>query len=351
MRELFYSTLKYYCRIILWFYFKRWQVANKKWVPDSPVIFVANHQNSFLDAVVVACSTHRDTWFLARGGVFEKSWARKILSWLKMMPVFRFRDGFGTLKKNDETFEACAALLSRGESVLIFAEGNHDDAWRLRPLQKGFARIALLAEQKNNWQLGVKIVPVGIQYEQKDQSLSRVLVTFGAPILVSDVIDATDSSADQMNDLITYTTASLQPLMLHIEAEDYQQKVNYLFHYRVKSSDLSEQLVYDQAMIQSYLPEESLPKPLARKRFWNPFYTYWFLNTLIPWLLIQWVLKTKMKDPQFTSSLKFSLGMVLVPLVLAAQTALCFHLTQSWMWAIAYFGSVPLAIKIHSRLV
>ena len=351
MTHWLYYFLKIYCRCALWFYFRRWQIEGKENVPAGPVVFVANHQNAFLDAVLVSCSSSRDMWFLARAEVFQKAWAKKILGWLKMMPVFRFRDGFGSIKNNDQIFNACVELLEKQESILIFAEGNHHDHFRLRPLQKGFARIAVDAFVKSNGKLNVKIVPVGIQYEQPDRSLSRVLVTFGKAFSVQEIIDTHDSYSQQVNDLVTFTANQLQPLILHIEEEQYEQKFNYLMHYRLRVKDLTEQLAIDQATVQSFTEQEGiLTTPLTRI-FWNPLYTYWFINTLVPTLLIRWILKTKMKDVQFTASLKFSLGMVLIPLFIILQSGLVYSFSNSILITVAYALSVPLSIKIHSRLI
>lgn len=347
MKEFLYRSIRLYCTSALWFYFKRWQIATAKQLPTGPIIFVANHQNAFLDAVVMACSMNRTSWFLARAGVFEKRWAQTVLTWLKMMPVFRFRDGFSTIKKNDKTFDACIALLEKKEAISIFAEGNHDGRWRLRPLQKGFARIALAAEEKNDWRLGLKIVPVGIQYENGNASQSRVLVTFGESFLVRDVIHQQDAPVQQIQDLITYTASSLEPLILHLSEDNYQDRETYLLTHRYVVKNLSEQLVVDQAIARSYQAEQLQPVN-RKKRFWDLFYSYWFANTLVSWTLIQWVLNTKMEDAQFTGSLKFSLGMVLVPVTLVAQALAVYHFTSSGLMSSLYFVSVPLALKLHS---
>ena len=186
MKEFIYRFMKNYCTVVLWFYFRKWQIRNAAIVPSGPVIFVSNHQNAFLDAIILGCSSHRNPWFLTRANVFQKELVKKIFNTFKMTPVYRFRDGFSTLRKNDEVIENCVQLLSKGEAILIFGEGNHDEHWRLRSLQKGFARIAIAAEEKNNWSLGVKIVPVGIQYDSHSKFRSRVLVSFGEAILVKE---------------------------------------------------------------------------------------------------------------------------------------------------------------------
>ncbi|QLH32344.1 MAG: 1-acyl-sn-glycerol-3-phosphate acyltransferase [Cyclobacteriaceae bacterium] len=89
-------------------------------VPDGPVIFVANHQNAFLDAVLIICSSHRNPWALARANVFKK-WANTLLTLIQMMPVYRFRDGFDTLRKNEVIMDQCASLLKK-EMPFLFLE-------------------------------------------------------------------------------------------------------------------------------------------------------------------------------------------------------------------------------------
>ena len=60
---------------------------------------------------------------------------------LKMIPVFRFRDGLANVKKNAGAFEQTRALLKSKKSILIFPEGNHQASYYLRPLQKGIAGL------------------------------------------------------------------------------------------------------------------------------------------------------------------------------------------------------------------
>jgi 1-acyl-sn-glycerol-3-phosphate acyltransferase len=269
-----------------------------------------------------------------------------------MTPVYRFRDGFSTLRKNDEVIDNCAQLLSRGEAIVIFGEGNHDEHWRLRPLQKGFARIALTAEEKNNWTLGVKIVPVGIQYDSHSEFRSRVLVNFGEAILVKDCMDPNISVQDQMEVLLEKTSETIKKLMLHIEHHDYEKKVAYFLEKRILKQDLAQQLTADQEIIstmtfESY-SESSLNKSDQKKNpWWNPIYLYSIINHLLPQAILRWVIKTKVKDPQFIGSLKFALGMILVPLFYLLQSGVCLAISGSWLITGIYFLSMPLSVLLR----
>jgi 1-acyl-sn-glycerol-3-phosphate acyltransferase len=349
IQKIIYHYLKIYCTIALWFYFRRWQVYKHSPIPDGPVIFVANHQNAFLDAILMICSTKRTPWSLTRANVFNKPLVKKFLTIIKMLPVYRFRDGFSTLRKNDEMIENCVNLLTNGKCILIFGEGNHNDQWYLRPLQKGFARIALAAEEKNDWKLGVKIVPVGLQYDSHGDFRSRVLVSFGTPILVKEVLNSSKITPDNIDNLIKKTEAAFKPLMLHIKTDHYENRLAYLQAHRQIKKDLVEQLKADQALADQANPAQpSLEKPNQATGKWiNPIFLYQYINHLFPRLILQWILRTKVKDPQFIGSLKFAFGFVLVPIFYLIQTGICFLLTGSVIISTIYFISLPLSLALR----
>jgi 1-acyl-sn-glycerol-3-phosphate acyltransferase len=138
-----YTLLKYYVPIGFRLYYRQVRVMNAHLVPKKgPVIFAVNHQNAFMDAMVVAVCSVRRPWFLTRASIFKTAMGRFWLGALKMMPIYRIRDGIGQVKRNDTTIHRCQELLIKGQSILIFPEGDHHHKWTLRPLQKGLARIA-----------------------------------------------------------------------------------------------------------------------------------------------------------------------------------------------------------------
>jgi 1-acyl-sn-glycerol-3-phosphate acyltransferase len=357
--SLFFRSLKKYCQAALWFYFRTWQVRFITDLPKGPLILVANHQNAFLDAILIICSSHRNPWSIARANIFDKPLAKKLLHAIKILPVYRFRDGFSTLRKNDEIIDSYARLLTQGEAILIFAEGNHDDHWRLRSLQKGFARIAIAAEEKSGYTLGLNIVPVGVQYESPSKYRSRVLVSFGSPISVRDCKQALENNTekdpaikDLTEALISKTSEGLRPLILHVEHHEYENKVKYLLHQRAEKEDLVEQLRTDQQLIdrlESSPGEITVPEHSAEKKrpWWNPVYIYGTINHIVPWLIIKWFIKARIRDHQFIPSLQYALGILLVPLAYILQVGICFAISGSLMVTAVYFVSLPLSIALR----
>src|SRR5690554_4066884 len=73
---------------------------------NKAVIFAPNHRNALLDALMlVYASYHRkQVVFLARADIFKQKFAAWILRGMRIIPVFRIRDGKDNLDKNKEIF-------------------------------------------------------------------------------------------------------------------------------------------------------------------------------------------------------------------------------------------------------
>ena len=106
-----------------------------------PLLIVANHPDSFFDALVVAANCSHPVSFLARGDVFTKPWHDFLLRSLKMMPVYRQREGKEHLHKNQNSFDASVEVLKNNGILLIFIEGTCLNKNEIQPFKKGAARI------------------------------------------------------------------------------------------------------------------------------------------------------------------------------------------------------------------
>ena len=337
-----YKFFWHYLKITYWFYFRKWQIQGEENLPkDAAIIFVVNHQNAFLDAIIIACSSTHEPWFLTRAGVFNNALARKIFHAFHMMPVYRFRDGVKGLRNNDITMRICVDLLKNRKSILIFGEGDQSMRYQLRALQKGFARIALTAQQESNWNLPLYIVPVGVQYDHYYNFRSRVLVNYGEAFPV----DATYQQLQEREfyeTLLDKTRKELIPLMVHIEHEEYKAIEEYLHHHRNKR-DLVEQLKHDQAVVANWKGDL---KPEKRKVNYLsliallPLHLYTAVNNILPYLLITWILNQYVTI-EFRGSLKVGLGIVIVPLFYLLQSAGVHLVFSDWRITLAYLFTLP----------
>ena len=154
-------------------------------LPDGPLLIVANHPNSLIDALVIMEIAGRRVCPLAKAGLFEGALLGPLLRGLSALPVYRPQDFPGETARNEDTFREAVAALGRGEAVLIFPEGITHSAPHLAPLKTGAGRIALRAEERYDWKLGLKVVPVGLTYHRKHAFRGRVVAEVGPPIEVA----------------------------------------------------------------------------------------------------------------------------------------------------------------------
>jgi len=140
---------------------------------------VANHPNSFLDAIIIATQFSEPVYFLARGDAFRKPWHRFLLRLLHMVPIYRLSEGRENLHMNNYAFKQSQELLAAGKIVLIFIEGICLNTHQLQPFKKGAARIALTAVAEK---LDLNIMPLSVSYNSFTRFGKQVRVELSTPI-------------------------------------------------------------------------------------------------------------------------------------------------------------------------
>lgn len=329
---------------VLWFFFRKWQVHGEQHIPkNAAIIFVVNHQNAFQDAILVACSSSDEPWFLTRAGVFNNKLVRAILNSFHMMPVYRFRDGVKGLRNNDVTIRQCADLLKDRKSILVFGEGDQSMHYRLRPLQKGFARIALMVQQENDWRLPFYIVPVGVQYDHYYKFRSRVLINYGEAIPVDASLQLLPER-EFYDTLLEKTRKGLLPLMVHIESNNYEAIEKYL-HVNRSKKNLVEQLKHDQAVVAGWNTRAQQQASAKTKNYFSlliamPLHLYTWVNNFAPYFLVQWLLK-KYVTLEFKGSLTVGFGMVIVPFFYLMQSIAVQSIFSDWRLTLVYLFTLP----------
>lgn len=182
--------LKLVIRVALFIFCKKIYIKNKALVnTGGPLLIIANHPNSFLDAVMIGAQYSRRVYFLARGDVFTKKHHRFFLGLLNMIPVYRLREGKAFLPLNENAFVASKNLLAKGEAVLIFIEGICLNTNELQPFKKGTTRILQGAQE-----LGVypSIHIVGIAYDQFHGLGKTVNIVYNNFTYTTPIINAKD---------------------------------------------------------------------------------------------------------------------------------------------------------------
>lgn len=180
---LIYEILKTISKIVQWVYYKEVKITGMDNIPDDkPVLLAPNHQNALMDALAVAVNTKQQAVFLARSDIFANSFFTKLLIMIKIMPVYRIRDGKEKLKLNEQIFQKSVEVLENKKMLVIYPEATHTDRRKLLILQKGLSRVAFQTEEKNNFQMNLQIIPVGIYYNNYYTPDSKLLVNVGKPM-------------------------------------------------------------------------------------------------------------------------------------------------------------------------
>jgi 1-acyl-sn-glycerol-3-phosphate acyltransferase len=207
------------------FFYRRIEVKHVEKIPgNEPVIFAPNHQNALMDALsLVAGINQFQTVFLARADVFTSKLVKKVLTFLKILPVYRIRDGRSQLQKNDEIFDITTRILrNKINPLCLYPEGNHGDKRRIRPLVKGIFRIAFKAQEEYKSQPGVKIIPACIDYGHYRKFRQTQFIIFGDPIEVCEYWkEYEENPAIAMNRLRDHLSDELKKLTIHIETVEY----------------------------------------------------------------------------------------------------------------------------------
>src|SRR5664280_295996 len=169
-------------------FFRRIFYSNLKKVPlEKPLLFVGNHQNSFMDGILVGSYLPQPIFFTMRADMFKKPFARFCLRELNVSPVYRIEEGLENVHKNLESFSGIYEILRKNGNLIMFAEGICVPEKRLQKLRKGTARVAFGAEEK--FGVDVNIVPVGINYTYPDKFRKEVMINFSDPFSIKELKD------------------------------------------------------------------------------------------------------------------------------------------------------------------
>lgn len=347
MSQLFYQLLKFYVNLSARFYFNKIkEYGRENLIGSGPFLFVANHQNAFMDGVLVGIKHSFPVHFLIRADIFKKKWAANMLRALKLMPVYRMRDGVENLSKNEEQFNECVRLFVKKESILIFAEGNHGHTRKLRPLSKGFTRIVFEA-QRQHPQMNLQIIPVGINYAHHRAFNSRVSIHYGKPISAAEYFK--EPLTLQTNIFRERMALEMKQLITHIDDETRYEEI--LAALNASNPDYFDPIETNER-VQKIMRGETVART-ERK----PPILFKLATPLRPIAyLINWPVEMgwrkfskKIKDPVFTTSLKFGYGITVLQLYYLILTSVSAFFI-GW-WALLVYPSLLLTLKILRKPV
>jgi len=360
-------------------YFKSIHFHNKSAIPSSgPVILAVNHTSAFMDPILIAVLSKRTFHFLARGEAFNSRFSSAFYSNLNMLPLYRPETSPNDIHKNKFAFQKCFTHLKEGKAIMMFPEGFSESGRKIRPIKSGIARLALGAEEQNDFNLNLKIIAVGLNYSNPHIFRSDVFINIGSPILVSDFKEDFEINEKKAyNALTAAVKQSLEECTVVINDERLYQFISHvekIYQYRLDKNQqglkkfmLSKEIVEKVEVFSNKSPEKfkemevrlsNYIQRLKRLKIKDnrilegriktsfilnstiltlgfPVFLCGFILNIIPFSLTSYVIKKIKVREDFIGSLRSIAGMFIF-LIFYILTSVMVGIATSWYWGIAF---------------
>jgi len=393
--SLGYWTLKKYIQFADWLIYNKVIVNGLEKIPkNKPIIFSPNHQNALSDPMAILLNTKFQPVWLARADIFKNKTAAAILKFLKIMPVYRMRDGKENLSKNDVTFTDSVKVLENNFALGLFPEAAHSGKRQMLVHKKAVPRIVFMAEEKSNQKLDIQIIPTGIYYSHYWKFNRDLIVNFGNPIPGNEYTEAFKQNESAAILLLRQRILDeMQALVLEIKSQKYysdfetireiygkhylkRQNLKYstLNHFKsdqklVKKLDELEENNQDETAklvrqlneyvskikklkIRNWLvekPHQNLAKIAFNKLILIlglPLFLFGFIFNAIPFFTIDTITRKKIKDKGFWSTFFLALGIILFPIFYLIEFfAVSWLIPGIWL-KLAFLVAMPLTGKV-----
>ena len=355
--------------------YRRFEVHGKENLPkDGAVIFGVNHSNTLMDALVLLSSDNIKKVFIARGDIFKNPAVAKILTFLRILPIFRIRNGVAAVRQNDDSLNKAVDVVHDHVDLYLFPEGTHRTKHSLMRMGKGLFHIAVDANKQFGDQTPVYIIPTAIEYGDYFRFRSTAMINFGEPINVTEYFKHTteENEAVNINHLKDMLHNEISKLFTFIpDDEDYDAIWEIVkMKNEKRAGGLYQKMLRNRATVDRVLkfkeekPEEAknlfehvmnFTKERKRQRIsvTSTAKKYPLLNSLwklavilvalpyfvastavnLPVWLTTLIIRGKLKDPAFGNTVSFGVRFVLFPIIFVVGTILLFC-KLPWFWAL-----------------
>ncbi len=373
--NVLYSFLRPYVDFCSKHSYRRFEVHGREKLPqDGSLIFGINHSNTLMDALVVLATSRHKKVFMARGDIFANPTVAKILKFLRILPLFRIRNGVAAVRNNTGSMEQAVDVVHDKVGLYLFPEGRHRTKHSLLQLSKGIFHIAMDSNREFGQEQPVYLVPVGIEYGDYFRFRSTCMVNFGEPINVTDFINNSteENEAVLMNQLREMLWTRISKLITYIpDDEDYdatweivkmknekrvgglyskmlrnratvEKVVQYKAEQPEESKDLFSRVLYfakDRVKNKISVTSTAKKRPLLNS-LWKlllaiiglPYFIASSVVNAIIWIPTV-IVKSKLKDKAFSNTVCFGGKLLFSPLVFIGGTIALFC-TLPWYWAL-----------------
>jgi len=199
-----YSVFRWMTGIAIHWFYSSIEVTGRDRIPrHGPVLLAASHHNALVDALIAVWISPRPLRLTAKATLMDNPLLGWLLSMVGVVPLRRAADeknaGRSSLdpSRNASSFVKLLDVLEEGGVILIFPEGRSHSEPELAALKTGVARIALEA-QADRALSGIRVVPLGINFEDKGNPGTAVLAEIGEPLLLDEAGSVTVESLTAM---------------------------------------------------------------------------------------------------------------------------------------------------------
>lgn len=399
---MLYRILKFVITVGIKLYYKEISIIHKDRLPkEGPMILVANHPNTMIDGWVLGLLYKQPIHFMAKATFFNTKLKKWILTKFKMIPINRASDGKTKGVSNVSSFESCFKLLEKDGILVIFPEGTSFKERFLREIKSGTSRIALDFAKNNNFETGLKIVPIGINYSQAEKFRSRILVDIGEPIEVDKSYDEELKYKENVNNLTGKIRLSLEKVLV-TPSDKFQdvllEKIQslYIRSYKIsanvknKMDELKElknliegigltrpyalyeidelatkitQKVDMYNIKPDYLSRGSKLKSYAKEILGSilllalgfPIYIYGLLHNILQYLITDVLIRRITTEVEYFAPLGIIIGIFLYPITYTAfGIGVNYFFELKGLWLVLYIVSLPvsglIALTIHKNM-
>ena len=355
--------------------YRRFEVHGKENIPkDSAVIFGVNHSNTLMDALVLLSSDNIKKVFIARGDIFKKPTVAKILNFLRILPIFRIRNGVAAVRQNDDSLNKAVDVIRDHVDLYLFPEGTHRTKHSLMRMGKGLFHIAVDANKQFGDKSPIYIIPTAIEYGDYFRYRSTAMINFGKPINVTEFFKHTteENEAANINLLKDQLYDEISKLFTYIpDDEDYDAIWEIVkMKNEKRAGGLYQKMHRNRATVDKVLkfkeeqPEEAkgyfkrvMDFAKERKRqkisvmstarkypllnfLWKfavlfvglPYFMASAVVNLPVWLTTL-IIKGKLIDKAFNNTVSFGVEFVLFPIIFVVGTIILFC-NLPWYWAL-----------------
>ena len=390
--DFWYSILLPYVGFHTRLAYRRFEVHGKEKIPkDSAVIFGVNHSNTLMDALVLLAANNVKKVFIARGDIFSNPIVAKLLTFFRILPIFRIRNGVAAVRQNDDSLNKAVDVIQDHVDLYLFPEGMHRTKHSLMRMGKGLFHIAVDANKQFGDKSPVYIIPTAIEYGDYFRYRSTAMINFGDPINVTEFMknSTEENEAVNINLLKDKLHNEISKLFTYIPDDDDYDPIWEIVKMKneKRAGGLYQKMLRNRATVEKVLkykeeqPEEAknlfervmdFAKERKRQKIsvMSTAKKYPLLNSLwklavllvglpyfaastvinLPIWLTTLIIRGKLKDKAFGNTVSFGVEFVLFPIIFIVGTIVLFC-NLPWQWALAgtvlLFFSYMLFVDYH----